>query len=221
MVCFDFPEFLPGEPKMGGGHGGGHEPPPPHAQPPDENCKDIANLPDASTIPGSLARLMFAEATDISKIGMGEAQANEMYAVASSVGNRVNYLNEPGLKQSQTLGFGNVGAGIMDVIYSRGKNPNGKSDIQTQYHGFTPNGISGAIQTRIDSALNSGSDSAECFKLLAAIEATNNPGPDPFASQGGTFGLRTGGPHAGLGAPFFQLQNQIAGSGNVFYGLKR
>ena len=197
-----------------GGQGGRKQ------QPQRQKCKDVANLPTANTDTGALARLLFAEATRISDIGYEKPQADEMYAIEGAVLNRVAFLAKPGLKQIQTMGFGNPGASISDVVYSRGKNPSGKSNISTQFAGFTPSGINSGIKKNVNDALNSNADSPECFKLLAAIEAAKSPGADPFASQGGTFGMRTKDSTA-LGAPFLQFPNQIQGSNNVFFGLRR
>jgi RHS repeat-associated protein len=220
--------ILCGEPPVDGGGGGpdgrggpiGGQRGGRKQQPQRQKCKDVANLPAANTDTGALARLLFAEATRISDIGYEKPQADELYAIEGAVLNRVAFLGKPGLKQSQTMGFGNPGASISDVIYSRGQNPSGKSNIGTQFAGFTTNGINSGIKKNISDALNSNADSPECFKLLSAIEAAKNPGTDPFASQGGTFGMRTKDSTA-LGAPFFQFPNQIQGSNNVFFGLNR
>ena len=186
-----------------------------------EHCRDVANLAGADTDEGALSRLIYAEASLPNEIGSGsQEQADEMNAIAAVVNNRVGYLGQPGLRQSQTLGWGNVGASVSDVVYSRGRNPNGESNISVQFAGFSPSGISSPIQGRINGALNSNADSDDCLKLLSAITAARNPGPDPFLFQGSpTFGMRTRGSDP-LGAPHFAFPDQIRGSGNVFYGFR-
>jgi hypothetical protein len=183
-----------------------------------QHCGDIAGLAPADTDEGALSRLIFQEATGSSRIGSGQNQADEVNAISAVVQNRSAFLNIVGLTQAQTMGWGSVGASVADVVYSRGKNPNGKSSIGTQFAGFTPNGISQGIQNRLNHALNSDIDSKECFDLVSAITAAGTY-QDPFQSQGGTFGMRTAGSKP-LGGSFVSLP-QIAGSGNVFFGLRR
>ena len=183
-------------------------------------CSSTANLAGAGTDEGALSRLIFQEATSSSRFGSDAAYRVELQAVASVVLNRVAFLNQPGLAQSGTLGFGNVGASIADVVYSRGNNPNGRSSIGTQFAGFTPNGISQGIQDNINRALNSPVGSADCNKLLDAIGTARNfrPGGSDDFGLGRIYAMRTarsgspGGAFSRIGAP--------PGSGNVFYGLR-
>jgi hypothetical protein len=208
----DPPDIAPG-----GGGTGTQSPTPTPKTPP---CSSIANLAGAGTDEGALSRLIFQEATSRSSFGSDTAYRVELAAVASVVHNRVAFLNQPGLKQSGTLGFGNVGASIADVVYSRGNNPNGRSSIGTQFAGFTPSGISQLIQNSINGALNSAVGSADCNKLLDAIDTARNfrPGGADDFGFGSIFGVRT----AGSGSPggAFRPIGAPPGSNNVFFGLR-
>jgi len=140
-------------------------------------------------------------------------------AVAAVVHNRVAYLNQPGLRQSQTLGFGSVGASIADVVYSRGLNPNGRSRISVQFAGFTPRGIADDIQRRINKALNAPMSDPKCSHLLNSIlvAQTYQASNDPFADQGGTYAMRT----AGSGPPGGNFRPLGTIGNNSFWGLRR
>jgi len=205
-----------GEPGGGGGRDTPPEPAP--TQQGQQHCGNVANLAPANTDQGALARLIFQEATGSSRIGFGQNQADEVNAISAVVQNRQAFLNIAGLTQSQTRGFGNVGASIADVVHSRGNNPSGRSPIGTQFAGFTPGGIAQGIQNRLNRALASRVDSNECFDLLSAVIAAGSY-QDPFGNSGGTFGMRTAnsGPPGGAFVSF----PQIPGSGNVFFGLRR
>ena len=101
-----------------------------------------------------MSRLIFAEATPVESF-IGEFPANpefgisnygyELRAIAATVFNRVNVIANATTPNAR-LGFGRQGATIADVVYSRGASG-------VQYAGFTPNGIAGGIQNRINSAL--------------------------------------------------------------------
>jgi hypothetical protein len=185
-----------------------------------KKCSEVVNLEGANTTSGALARLIFAEATGYHTFASKLFQEgrtdlfdqnyfNERFAIAGTVYQRVSYL------ATQTgrdpLRLGSPGASITDVIYSRG-------DVATtQYRGFTPKGISPAIQARINNALASSEDSPECFDLKNAIYVSNSPLRDPYGGR--AFGFRTAG-SVSPGNNFYALP-AILGSGNTFYGLKR
>ena len=62
---------------------------------------------------------------------------------------------------------------------------------------------------------------AAFFALSNSVAADIFAGtiPDPFAAQGGTYGMFQAGHNAHLGSGFFVLDSQIPGSNNIFYGL--
>jgi RHS repeat-associated protein len=168
-----------------------------------EPCSAIVHLDGADTGQGALERLLYQEATAHAKSSdySSKDALDEMGAIAGSVLNRVAFLGTPGLTQGQTMGFGNPGASIADVVYSRGNNPyrnkrTGKiTPIATQYAGFTADGIDPDIQTRINNALNSDIGSADCTKLhnayLIGQLGMDARLLDPYNGQ--TMGMRTAG----------------------------
>jgi hypothetical protein len=191
-----------------------------------EPCSAIVHLAGADTNEGALERLLYQEATPRSGAdSSSEAALNEMGAIAGSVLNRVAFLNTTGLTQGQTMGFGNPGASIADVVYSRGNNPypNKRTGqykpIATQYAGFTPDGIDSGIQTRINNALNSDLGSADCTKLLHAYLigqlGMDARSLDPYHGQ--TMGMRT----VNSGTPFANSVTLGQLGRNVFFGLRR
>jgi len=119
--CFGGEGWAGFAPKEGGGSRLPAEPKEP------QHCGDIAGLAPANTDQGALSRLIFQEATGSSRIGMEESQADEVNAISATVQNRSAFLNIVGLTQAQTMGFGSIGASVADVVYTRGKNPNGKT----------------------------------------------------------------------------------------------
>ncbi len=148
-----------------------------------------------------------------------EENGTAMAALAATVMNRHEFLNQKGLKQSETGGFGSLGASIQDIIYSRGKNPNGKSNIGIQYAGFTPEGISSGLQRRITDALNGSFLTPDCSKLIGSIGYAQSvlqlgSAIDPFGGK--TWGVRTAdqGP-PGWGGQEYPIK---VVAGQVFYG---
>lgn len=171
-----------------------------------------------TTDEGALSRLIFIET---GWVASKEENGTAMAALAATVMNRHEFLNQKGLKQSETGGFGTVGANIQDIIYSRGKNKNGISNIGIQYAGFTPQGISSKNSMRVTAALQSNPASGDCQHLIGAIgyaqTALNiRSAIDPFGGK--TWGVRTAtaGP-PGWGGEEYEIKEL---AGQVFYGWK-
>ena len=221
--------LLDGPELLGGSGGGGGAPQSEEQRGGDKRkCSEVANLPGEDTDIGAFARLIFQEATPRSDFAGTSAPWSyyflELFSIAAVVINRVDFLNQPGLRQSQTLGFGNVGASLRDVIFSGGRNPDGRSFIPTQFEGFSRGGrISNRIRKRIAGVLNSSFDSEDCQKLLDALHVARlSLERGSYSPQNlglaNIFAMRT----ADSGAPggsFYQLP-MIPGSRNVFYGLR-
>jgi YD repeat-containing protein len=186
-------------------------------------CSTLVRLDNPGTDAGVLTRLLFQEST--MPWANPSEHWNEMFAIAASVLNRVDLLGKPGLKQSGTMGFGNPGASISDVIYARGNNPSPKKNahiytpIGTQYAGFTPDGIDAGIQETVDAALKKPFDDPSCVKLFhASLIAQMGMAArqfDPFNGQ--TFFMRT----SGHGKPFSDAVLLGQFGKNSFFGLKR
>jgi len=187
---------------------------------PRDKCSDIADLDDTTTDRGLLTRLIFSEGTNAKAFGgYTEPYYNERYAIAAAVYNRTEYSRGSGPYR----GFVGRDVGnptLSDVIGSRGL-----PKAQQQFAGYSYNDktanvdISQPIQNRINRALNSRPDSADCLNLLAAIHVATyfKPEYDPFG-KGNTFAFRTRG-RGGPGGSFVGLPD-IPGSGNVFFGLE-
>ena len=164
---------------------------------------------------GLLARLIYIET------GWGTSMENNgkaMAALAATVFNRRDFLNQPGLQQHQTAGFGSVGASLRDVMLSNGKNPNGVSDMAVAYQGFSPTGIDQALKNRITRTLNRSSLEPECAKMIAAIGYASTAmalgsGIDPYGGK--SFGVRTQGAGAPAGQGWYKLGDL---AGQSFYG---
>jgi hypothetical protein len=216
LVDDSFGGFHNNDPRGGGGGGDGAA----SQEAPKKKCSEVVNLESADTTNGALARLIFAEATGYNAFASRLFEAGqteqfdqnyfgERFAIAGTIYQRVSYLAT--ITGRDPLRLGSPGASATDVIHSRG-------DVATtQYRGFTPQGISAGIQGRINKALASDEDSAECFDLKSAIYVANSPPNDPYGGR--AFGFRT----AGSGSPgsnFYALP-AILGSGNTFYGLRR
>jgi hypothetical protein len=181
-----------------------------------ETCSSLVDIADENTDEGALTRLIYQESSDRNNYDDRDA-LDELSAILSTVMNRVRFLGTPGLTQGGTEGFGNPGASVADVVYSRGKNPNGRSNIDIQYDGFTPKGIAEWVQNKFNIALNSPIDSTECKKLRAAIrfaQLRNYGFMDPF--NGKTMGMRTRGRRT-PGSRFYLLGSF---GDNSFFGIK-
>lgn len=200
-----------------GSSGGSRQPDPL----PTQNCAGTLSLAGENTDEGALARLIFQEATPLSRFinafpptssGAANALQNyqtELNMIAAIVHNRANLLST---RSDLMTGFGNRNASLADVVYSRGASG-------TQFAGFTPSGISRGIRNRINNALSGPADSADCNKLKDAIDTARNYRPSAHPGLANVYGMRTANSVSPGGN--FILLDGLAGSGNDFYGLRQ
>jgi hypothetical protein len=154
---------------------------------------------------GLLSRLIAGEATTSLN------SKSEMAAIAYTAVNRVNYLRgNPNIPPSF---FGASSATLSGVI---NKNQYGSVDNPMWKQAATPDGIN----VNAPKGMQLCSFFSNAYSVAAGV--VSGAIPDPFASYGGTYGMRTAG-HGSPGGRFvaFPASAQIEGSGNIFFGLKQ